>query len=375
MAIITNIDGSKKFPNHIYGIDNAIKRSAGAGYVKKDGVKHTVFELTPIPSNMVVLYTDPNDIPSGATVHTGWDNKFPMGATTSSSGSYGGSDTHDGSDHGSGGSSTGSASHSQAQDTILGGWRFQTATSHAHSANHTHPADGVSIVPEYFTCIPTSGVPVITPNAVLLSIEDFSSLGWSNFATDLIGRYLRFSIWASSTGGSATHQHDYYVGTTSTYSSNEYGTFNGDLNNYLSHNHSITHQHPPDPNEPSFAKLGFYQPPEEIAYLEDLPTGTVGIFTSTVSYLGWQQYTTLTGRLIRAGDVAEYEVTGGSDTHAMTEFTGNVGTASGSQNNIRADASLVSRRLSAHGHTFVHNHTTQANSLPQYVELYIAVKQ
>jgi hypothetical protein len=57
--------------------------------------------LVPLPSNMIVLYTDSDDIPAGGSIETAISSRMAFGATSDIYGS-GGDASHNGTEHGAG---------------------------------------------------------------------------------------------------------------------------------------------------------------------------------------------------------------------------------------------------------------------------------
>jgi len=346
--------------------------SVGVGDVHKDviggwvGVSGAWKKFWGWPDNYVFLYKDAADVPAGGTRLSAWDDKFVRAITSGAVAAEGGSDTHDGSDHGEYAGNSGTISNSRNfTDESLSSCYCNTQSTHQHSITHTLAADGVSIIPEYLALLAYTGV-AKGEGALFMFDGPTVPSGWTQYLLHT-GRFIRFAS-AFGTGGAGSHDH-VFVGNTgnANYTQSQRSRCRNDY--WYRHAMVMDHTHT-DLNVPSYIDVLLIYKSGPIQF-DDLPSGTVGLFNSSSIPVGWSLWSAAHQRFLKHRPAGSGG-TGGSDTHT-TSFVGNTG--SWTNTSSREGNNGSSRyNLSSAVHVMDHTHPTAANILPAYKDLYIAKK-
>lgn len=327
-----------------------------------------------IPTDIIHMYKDSGDVPSGATRLSSYDGKFPrMTVTSGDIGSTGGNNGHNGSAHGAWSGNTSTVSHSQNwyRCTFLCYGYECEDSGHNHSAGHTLSASdaGTNNLPEYFDVLAYTHTH-FGPNALFLFHGSSIPSGWTEYTDNAI-RYIRFYSTALTTGGSYDHTHSYtgvsgqYLGPTIDHSNNRedylyYHTMN------IDHSHTYTGLVPP------YMAMKLIYRNETVRSLDELPSGVVLLRTNATVPSGWSAYSA--GATYLARHTTETGGTGGSGSH--NHASGSFSTSGYNWGTYREGNSDGTNGYSINygAHTYDHGHTTDADNWPPWVYLY-AIKK
>lgn len=323
----------------ITGLDSTgTKRVAKRAWVLKDGVRIElpgIWALSPkygkydvldhIPSSLLIMYPTDADVPADASV---WASEqiMPRGAL-SDIGTYAGSWTHSGSEHGGDTPSISTRSnYRNVWRRTLGssGYRV-TQSSHGHSSsNHTH-SSSENITPPWFGLIPTQGGAVVGANAVFMSDRDLASNdGWVEQFVSLGAQYLMFVLSQSSvtTGGYSSHGHSYVNWTTGTYTATlSQESYLRGIYFYQKHYHNARSYMSTSLNRPPANNLPFFSPGGVVEYNSQIPEGCITWCTATNPPPGWEVYYPLVDRFAMNDPNGGSGVFSGSQNHTHTSNT------------------------------------------------------
>jgi hypothetical protein len=319
------------------------------------------------PENFVLLYQNANDAPEESVQLSAYTGRFARAITSGTPGATGGVETHSGADHGTfSGSSSIIGNNRQFTDESLSSCYHNTLSTHSHTTNHTMPVDSVSLIPVYMALVAYTSKRA-GKNALFLFDGATIPAGWTQYLGNS-GRYLRFGNQLE-TGGSNSHNHSFTGNSgTANYNRNQRSRCRNDL--WRPHRHVINHTHA-DLNTPSFMDVKIIQKDDGAYDIGQLPSGTIGLFTTAEIPEGWTLWEDANNRLLRH-NTSTSGGTGGADTHTCTiSASSGVWTSLGSQEGNFGSEDF---NLSSAVHSITHAHPTAVNSLPPYVNLYIAKK-
>lgn len=208
-----------------------------------------------IPNGLGIFWPDSNTVPAG------WDNiggidsvgeRFIWPSGSDNAGNTGGATTHT---H----SWSGYTGYMGASTQSGNGYSATNQGIHRHSMTHTHGyADHQPPWIDVMCITPLEPTSVIPIGAIAFFGYDQVPYGWELWIPGQ-GRFLRMNSLANgSTGGSETHDHGSYPGSSGSTSgggcANDAGT-NGTSYAACIHTHTITHSHPSGTNIPRNKEL------------------------------------------------------------------------------------------------------------------------
>lgn len=163
-------------------------------------------------------------------------------------------------------------------------------------------------------------------------------------------------------GGTNTHTHGSYSGSSGTTLPSQ--TFNDTSEDNLEapHTHTINHSHGSGTHTPSYYDLL----PYVLAGAESIPTSFVGFFDSSIPS-GWSAYTSPYARFIR-GNTSTAGGTGGATTHSHSAYSGSSGSAGTAVGATGAVGGGMAKTVASHTHTIDHTHTAISNN-PPWIQL------
>jgi hypothetical protein len=327
--------------------------------------------LVPLPSNMIVLYTDSDDIPAGGSIETAVASRMAFGATSDIYGA-GGDTSHNGTEHGLASDGTSTYSHTSRRSSGIIGRLPDTRSSHSHSVGSHNHAGNWTVEPPFRTVIPSTGADFATSDSVWLTIDDIA--GWFRDST-YTGRYIRLfgGAGTAANGGASSHTHNTTNINTSEYSAATNVSSGSNATTYpRDHNHSANHNHGADANDPLYVNVGMFSPPSTIG-LDDIPSNVVAFFNSTVLPAGWSQYAVSNGKFFRV-TTSGYGGTGGSSTHSIRSATNTTGGRNSTGPDRTAASGGGDYSIGSHTHTFTHGHSTAITMFAPYRKVYVGVK-
>ena len=368
--------------------------TAKGAWVKTGGLKKRV--LTPIPDNMIILYSDLTDIPSGADIMDGtlgtedlidWYAQIESvtpGNIFNTTGSF----THNASVHGSKTQTISARSNSRVieiHSLSTNGWSLHYSTHGHPSGSHIHSGVKTTGIPNQ-GLIPTIGEEFAAAGSIWLmdtepdAIYDLLFELWDSFTN---GNHLWFTDANSVDDNSpaTTHSHE------------EDGSFNANDQTqtrtqdsrkrsytlYYSHGHyvrstvisSVTH-------EPYHMRVGPYQSLVDVCFLDILPSGTLGLFTTDTIPDGWTDLAAFDQRGLKLTDpdISSLGAAGGSIMHlhpANSGLSNHGDFGVNSTTDSQSGGEQYSQSLADHSGGS-HQHTVTGGNTPPSKSIWVASK-
>ena len=193
-------------------------------------------------------------------------------------------------------------------------------------------------------------------------IKDWKRVDGSGVPLNLMDTYFRINYEEGITGGSLTHNHAAYVGSSGSLTNNLGGTHPDDEHTSgAAHTHTINHTHVADENN-------------EPEYLRVLPLteGTSVLNTMFLFFDGvtipirWSIYEPAIDRFLKGNLLPQVNSTGGAETHSHV-YSGSSGSTDPGNVTCRDSATLSTTYL-AHTHTINHTHSGGQNE-PEWYSL------
>lgn len=353
-----------------------------AMYVKYNGAWKQL-----VPPNMVVLYTSSAQYSGKANVYTAVATDKAVLGSSSHSTTSSGATTHSQHDAAANSMTDGypigtPLVYKDVLGTITSYWYTTANRTHMHViGGHSHPNAGTNMNYDRYKLIPTLGGTRIYTGAVVLgttalsgSLTNVSSTvgGYLHLATTA-GAYDRVSVYGKTAG---IHGHGSV--SPSCTSSGAPDTSTGSWGTYsttfgFTHAHSTSHDVYCPEILPYYINFIPYQTTADL-FLDDLPSGTVMLFTSAALPPGWSRYTSADGRLVKLYSSAGG--TGGSSTHthAGDVRTGDWTSVSSLNSWLVAGTEFGTGRQAGHTHTWSDQHLTSRNHMPPYYPFVLGKK-
>lgn len=397
MSIITRMSGTKVPPHKVIGVHQSQKRIAYSAFVKKNGVKEQV--LTPIPANMLIMYDSFGDIPSDAEIADGTngnpdlhDRYLRLTGSTDPADilQYQGSAAHNGVDHGN------AVQEVNVRSNLYGWSKRRTLgasgyllkeTDHGHNApyhshggtaDHTQRAQGL---------VPTLHGSIAGKGSVWISMVNFSdivSLLIEQWYALEEGRFVYFDAYTDGVPlrGGDLHGHNTASPKTATDTATRYQeSYLRDLFLTYAHNHYYDTAMPTFVNDNALRTLASaFRLSTDIRYLESLPSGTLGLFTTGDVPSMFTPIAETNGGLVKlrtdywgedigtqsGSTVHRHRSTSDSSSWRGADVNSLVETQSGDE--------YYNQSRSYHSTTIDHTHSDYLNIMPPNISLLAAVK-
>lgn len=342
-----------------------------------------------VPPNAIILYDLANGaLPSNSILCNGSNSTpnlldyYPVMTTSSSSiFTIGGSSSHNGSAHGASGSATTSTySHPRNDVAIVGGTGYIKTSSHNHKiAAHSHAGDQRHDR-QRKELQPTMFNDVVKKNAVFLNLYS-NTFDGNKFVKTVYNVYLKLTNTNTldttdylNTG----HKHSQATLSTSTASFGRYWPSPKPNNSGTSHAHTANH-YMETKTGLSFPTQNFYtlRTMVDTLYWDELPKGTVVLFTTSLLPVGFSPLTSVNGIstegkfIYLKDDLGVNDSSSTAHSHSYTATTGSWSTSNG-------DLSTTNRSqhytVGLHSHTWTDTHGTQVDHRPPFIKLYVGYK-
>lgn len=350
----------------------------GFPWIRKDGAWRQL-----VPPNAVILYRDSTYWGSSVLPCNGENGTFNLmgryvhGANSEAVLALGGLSSHGG--HGSSGPVSTDASTNTRYDWQFGGPSKTTTTDTSHTHNipaHEHPneVDNESLLDIRTQLIPTVSGEKIYRNAVILAnVAQATSLLDYAAASAYLG-FLKLASSSATTifGTVGLHNHGGAGASEGASGVTEPHTVktNGVFLRSFPHSHT-EHLDPSVTVLPAYCTVVPNLALQEM-YFDQLPSGSIMLFTSSVLPPGWTKLTSVNDRLLRLASV--YGVPGGTRTHT---HVGPATTGAGSFTDLTKIFSGSSTEYIVnlnHTHTFADSHGTERLHMPSYINFNVAIK-
>jgi len=376
-------------------IANKDGHTAIGAWAKVGGVKKRV--LTPIPSNMIVLYSLLADVPGTADIMDGTEGTEDLigwhamieSVTPGSIFDTLGSWTHNASEHGS--AVQGVAANSNSKDiehhnTLTNGYLLHLST-HDHNVTQAHTHSGVKSLEGQSTkqsLIPAIGGPVAAAGSIWLvdnepdAIYDLLFELWG----DLVSTCQLWFDDADSTYHYATPSHDHLNSAAFSTASTTQTRYDDSRRRgramYYRHGHYVSSAGLPSKDHSQLhLKVGAYEAQVDITFIDILPSGTLGLFTTDTIPDGWTDLATFDDHGIMLCDPASSTlgIAGGAATHAHGSTSGLGNSGDHSILSEDSDAGAEYWRQSLANHTgSAHTHSGSAANAPPSKKIWVATK-
>ena len=374
------IDGSWKTITSIYHKVSGEWKTVLSGYSKIDGqwktiITKDVIEEEGVPSNAIILYDANDNVPADSSVYTDGNERFIMGTTSDIEDTLG-VETHSGEDHGNAYTYYSGHSHTGRGTSFMGSYVGTPLDIHAHTYIHTH--DSVeNIVPSYVDFIPTTGAKKIHEGAVFMTMDIINESFW-DIIDSAVERYIRMvnSQTSIGQGGNNDHNHAQVQGTVSgNLTTSSYPDWGSTTTWVNPHSHTATSNMIKADNEPPYFDCVGYKVNKEMDW-ENLPSGTICLFTDDNIPTGWTQLALSDNRIPRMKDSTPLG-TGGSATHTHGSDDPSLPTSTGTSvqgcgRQTEPNHYIVFNHT--HTVTVAGIHTGEGTSIPPSIKLYIAEK-
>lgn len=335
-----------------------------------------------VPNNCIIFYTNASQFADGKAYLADGTNgtytlvdKYILGASTY--GTTGGSLTH--ANHGAGTGTLNaqggcSLNHGYKAGAVTAG-HITTATygTHTHSVpSHSHPNTGTNI-PSTLSLIPTMFGDKIYTGAIIPATSQLS--GAIAYVSSVVNYYIKLaSTYGTSTAsahnhGSVASGNSGTGGPATENKSFQWG--NGTAYTNI-HRHSTTHTDVSVTPDHYYFTVVPNQVQSDI-WFDELPTGSILAFTSTLLPYGWVRLSTADDRLLRT--YATASLTGGTTTHSHSgSVNANSAYVASSNYYSYVQSGSTYYTLQNHTHSWTDNHSTAQNHLPPYLSFILAIK-
>lgn len=365
-----NDSGSWK-PARSYNYNNSGAWTEGDLWTNVGGVWRQL-----VPPNCVVLY---DTIPTKAFLANG-TNATPNLLDTSILGSSTFGTAGGNLYHGNHGSSalvnTSTNNHGTYGTGLNVKYFYDTGSSHYHQIPaHEHPNQGDNLAGiNRKSLMPYMYGPTLEVGAHVLGRD----LGTTLF-TEIVYAVEKYYLWlassASEMAGTSSHNHGTSTLPNVIHNATVYRVKSYDNNGtwYGYHEHSVNHTQNDIRPEPSYYNTGLWKVNNPI-YFDELPIGSIMLFSSTHLPKGWTRNTDFDNRLI---SFFSSDGTGGTETHIHGDKTVTTSTmlnVSGARAYHTATSGTKGQVIVNHSHTFVDTHSTEENHMPPYIHFIIGEK-
>lgn len=340
-----------------------------------------------VPPNAIILYDLANGaLPSNSVLCNGSNSTpnllgyYPVMTTSRSSiFTVGGSSSHDGSAHGTSGTiTTSSYGHPLGEQVMIGnggyttnGSHTHTISSHAHSGTQSHERPRKELQPTLFN-------DVIKKDAIFLNLYN-NTFDSSKFTKVVYNVFLKLSNTNTLDTAdylNTNHRHNQVSLNTSTYAASR--KWPAYASSYLEkHYHSATH-YAETKTGLSFPNQNFFTLKTTTAtlYWDELPKGTVVLFTTSTLPKGFSPLTSVNGistedKFIYLKD--DLGVNNSSSTSHNHSHSVGTGGAVYSGDDL-AKVKNEQRTIASHTHTFTDTHGMQVDHRPPFIKLYVGYK-
>lgn len=343
-----------------------------------------------VPPNAIILYDLANGaLPSNSALCNGSNSTpnllgyYPV-MTTNSSYIFttGGSSSHNGSAHGASGSATTSTySHPRNDVVIAGGTGYIKTSSHKHTiAAHSHSGDQ-SHDRQRKELQPTMFNDVVKKDAVFLNLYS-NTFDGNKFVKIVYNVYLKLTntnALDTTDYLNTDHKHSQATLSTSTASFERFWPSPKPNNSGTSHAHNASH-YMETKTGLSFPNQNFYtlRTTVDTLYWDELPKGTVVLFTTSLLPVGFFPLTNVNGIstedkfIYLKDDLGVDDSSSTTHSHSYTATTGSWGTSNGDLSTTNKSQQYTVG--SSHRHTWTDTHGTQVDHRPPFIKLYVGYK-